>query len=105
MFSRLVMTTVLLLASAVGSEARPNQTTIVCVNPASGTAWPVHIDFGHATVDGFAAQIDVAQISWHDGKDGGNYTLERKTGELTAVFASSTGGYFMHYRCSGPGTH
>ena len=32
-------------------------------------------------------------------KDGGNYTLNRESGDLTASVASSTGGYFRHSRC------
>jgi hypothetical protein len=40
-----------------------------------------------------------ARVSWHDATDGGNYTLDRKSGELTVVVASSTGGYFLHHHC------
>jgi hypothetical protein len=35
--------------------------------------------------------------SWHDVTDGGNYTLDRQSGDLTV--ALSTGGYFLHERC------
>ena len=49
--------------------------------------------------DSNPARINEAQISWHDTTDGGNYTLDRKSGELTVVVASSTGGYFLHHRC------
>ena len=47
-------------------------------------------------------EISPAQISWHDAKDGGNYTLDRASGDLTVVLASSTGGYFLHHRCALP---
>ena len=53
-----------------------------------------------ATVDSYPAHIDDAKISWHDPTDGGNYTLDRKSGDLTVIVASSTGGYFLHDRCS-----
>jgi hypothetical protein len=32
-------------------------------------------------------------------KDGWNYTLDRKSGNLTVIIASSTGGNFLYDRC------
>jgi hypothetical protein len=65
----------------------------------SGVSWQIRIDFQQRTVDSNPARISSAEISWHDATDGGNYTLDRKSGSLTVIFASSTGGYFIHDRC------
>ena len=78
-----------------GSEA-----AITCTNPVSGTSWEITIDYRKATVDANPAEITKAQISWFDPKDGGNYRLDRNSGDLKASVASSTGGYFRHGRCS-----
>jgi hypothetical protein len=74
-------------------------TAVTCTNPVSGTSWQITIDYRKATVDSNPAEIKRAEISWFDPKDGGNYTLDRKSGDLTASVASSTGGYFRHGRC------
>ena len=50
-------------------------------------------------MDSNPAHISSSKIAWHDGKDGGNYTLDRKSGKLTVVLASSTGGYFIYDHC------
>jgi hypothetical protein len=57
------------------------------------------IDYRKSTVDSHPAEITRAAISWFDPKDGGHYTLDRTSGNLTASVASSTGGYFRHERC------
>jgi len=88
------------LVSASTGEAQEGKTAITCTNPISGTAWQIAIDFDHATVDSNRAQITDAKIAWFDITDGGNYTLDRRSGDLTASVASSTGGYFRHLRCS-----
>ena len=75
---------------------------IPCTNPASGAQWQVRIDYGRATVDANPADISAGAIGWRDAKDGWSYTLDRSSGELTAVVASSTGGYFLHFRCQLP---
>jgi hypothetical protein len=75
---------------------------ITCTNPASGATWQINIDYDRATVDANPARVSEAEISWHDTKDGGNYTLDRKSGNLTVIVASSTGGYFLHDRCGTP---
>ena len=50
-------------------------------------------------MDSNPARISDAKISWHDAKDGGNYTLDRNSGKLTVIVASSTGGYFLYDHC------
>ena len=87
------------LSPAVASWTPPGESAITCTNPASGASWQVKIDYDQATADSNPARISDAQISWHDSTDGGNYTLDRRSGELTVVVASSTGGYFLHHRC------
>jgi len=87
------------LCLAAGEGAAQRETAVTCTNPASGARWQIKIDYERRTVDANPARIDEARIAWHDVKDGGNYTLDRKSGELTVVVASSTGGYFLHDRC------
>jgi hypothetical protein len=87
------------LSPAVASGTPRGESAITCTNPASGASWQVKIDYDRATADSNPARINDAQISWHDSADGGNYTLDRRSGELTVVVASSTGGYFLHHRC------
>jgi hypothetical protein len=81
------------------SPARAAESSVTCTNPASGAHWQIRVDYEHGTVDSYAARITEANISWHDAADGGNYTLDRKSGNLTVVIASSTGGYFVYDRC------
>jgi len=88
-----------LAVPTVSGDAQPSETAITCVNPASGTSWQIMIDFRKSTVDSNPAEITRAEISWHDAKDGGNYTLDRASVKLTVIVASSTGGFFLHHRC------
>jgi hypothetical protein len=88
------------LVSTVSGDAQGGTTAITCTNPTSGTSWQISIDFDKATVDSNRAEITGAKISWFDPADRGNYTLDRTSGDLTAIVASSTGGYFRHGRCS-----
>jgi hypothetical protein len=81
------------------SLARAAESAVTCTNPASGAQWQIRVDYEHGTVDSYPARISAANISWHDASDGGNYTLDRKSGSLTVVIASSTGGYFVYDRC------
>ena len=81
---------------AVASAA---ETAVTCTNPASGANWQIRIDYERSTVDSYPASITQGKISWRDASDGGNYTLDRKSGNLTVVVASSTGGYFLYDRC------
>jgi hypothetical protein len=86
--------------AAAPGQAQDGQATVTCTNPVSGASWQILIDYSKATVDTYRANISGAEISWFDPKDGGNYTLDRRSGDLTASVASSTGGYFRHGRCS-----
>jgi hypothetical protein len=91
-----MMMTMLLLVPVMSAEARESR--IVCVNPASGASWNINVDFDKHTVDANAAKFSDGEISWKDSS-GANYTLDRKSGALTQVSPSSTGGYFLHDRC------
>jgi hypothetical protein len=88
--------------AAVRAQSAPPVSVLTCTNPASGTTWQISIDYDHATVDTNPAKVSDAEITWRDPKDLWNYTLDRKTGELTVVVASSTGGYFLHDTCKLP---
>jgi hypothetical protein len=88
-----------LAVPAMADAAQPGAAAMTCTNPASGATWQISIDYDKVTVDANPAQISDAKISWHDAKDGGNYTLDRASGNLTVVVASSTGGYFLYDRC------
>jgi len=90
----------LLLAPAVGGAAPQGVTMLVCTNPASHASWRIRIDFARGTVDSNPARISASKITWRDRTDGGNYTLDRASGDLTVVLASSTGGYFLHDHCA-----
>jgi hypothetical protein len=89
-----------LAVPTINGDTQESETAITCTNPASGTSWQIMIDYRKATVDSNPAEIKQAEITWFDPKDGGNYRLDRKSGNLTASVASSTGGYFRHGRCS-----
>jgi hypothetical protein len=86
------------VSTNIGAEE--SGASMTCTNLVSGVSWQISINFAESTVDSNPARISGTQISWHDGADGGNYTLDRKSGELTVIFASSTGGYFIHDRCT-----
>ncbi len=88
-----------IIIPGIGNAAPPSGSTISCTNPASGASWQIKIDYAKGTVDSNPAQIKETEISWHDAKDGGNYTLERSSGNLTVTVASSTGGYFLYDHC------
>ena len=96
----MIASTAGLAIPTVNGDAQEGGTSITCTNPVSGTSWHIAIDFDNATVDSNRAKITGAQISWFDPTDGGNYTLDRRSGDLTASVASSTGGYFRHLRCN-----
>jgi hypothetical protein len=87
------------MAASVCFGVEPDGAMMTCTNVASGTSWQIRIDYGKGTVDSYPARISSAEISWHDAADGGNYTLDRASGNLTVVVASSTGGYFLHHHC------
>jgi hypothetical protein len=83
-----------------GGEPQQSKTAVTCTNPVSGASWQITIDYANSTVDSNPAEITRTAISWFDPKDGGNYTLDLGSGALTAIVASSTGGYFRRARCS-----
>ena len=88
------------VAAPAGSiEAPHGETAITCMNPNSGTMWQIKVDYDRGTVDANPAQISPAEIKWRDAKDGWTYTLDRKSGNLTVVLASSTGGSMLFDRC------
>lgn len=97
--SQLLAGVALFAVRTVGAAAPAGPTTLTCTNAVSGANWKLSIDFGRSTVDANPARISDTSISWHDHKDGGNYTLDRKTGKLTVILASSTGGYFLYDNC------
>jgi hypothetical protein len=88
-----------LCGGSLSHAARASESAVICTNPASGVRWQIRIDYERNTVDSYPARITEADISWHDASDGGNYVLDRSSGNLTVVVASSTGGYFLHDRC------
>ncbi|MBV8105227.1 MAG: hypothetical protein JO223_11495 [Hyphomicrobiales bacterium] len=79
--------------------ARSGEIPVTCTNPYSGASWQIAIDYERKTVDSNPARISDAEISWRDAKDGWNYTLDRKSGKLTVILASATGGNFLYDRC------
>ncbi len=75
------------------------ETAIICTNPVSGATWQIRIDYERKTVDSYPATISDTKISWADAKESSNYTLDRKSGDLTVVVRSSTAGHFLYDRC------
>jgi hypothetical protein len=88
--------------AASGRAARAEGIAVTCTNPFSGASWQIAIDYDLKTVDANPASIDQAEISWRDAKDGWRYTLDRKSGALTVILASATGGNFLHDQCRLP---
>ncbi len=84
-----------------GGAARAAAAVLVCTNLTSGANWELKVDYEQRQVDSFPAEISERWISWHDTLHGGYYDLDRRSGDLTARFASSTGGYFLYHRCRG----
>jgi hypothetical protein len=84
---------------AAAIEASHGEASITCMNPASGATWQIKVDYDHSTVDSNPASISAAAITWRDLTDGWNYTLDLKSGNLTVVLASATGGNMLFDRC------
>ena len=84
---------------ATNSQAQGSETLITCTNPASGATWQIKIDYDRRTVDSNPARISDAEITWRDAKDGWHYKLDRRSGNLTVILASATGGNFLYDRC------
>ncbi len=88
------------LALAVfASRAQAGEVAVTCTNPFSGASWRIAIDYDRGTVDANPARISETEISWRDARDGWRYTLDRKSGKLTVVLASATGGNFLYDQC------
>jgi hypothetical protein len=96
-----VLTRLLATVLAVGFSvpAIGGETAITCTNPVSGATWQIRIDYERKTVDSYPATISDTKISWADAKESSNYTLDRKSGDLTVVIRSSTAGHFLYDRC------
>ncbi len=88
-----------IILPALNAAAQHGETAITCTNPVSGATWKIRIDYDRRTVDSNPARISDTEISWRDAADGWNYTLDRKSGNLTVILASATGGNFLHDRC------
>jgi hypothetical protein len=94
-----------LAAAAIAASGRAAEAAglaVTCTNPFSGASWQIAIDYDLKTVDSNPASIDETEISWRDAKDGWRYTLDRKSGALTVILASATGGNFLHDQCQLP---
>jgi hypothetical protein len=87
-----------ILAATAISRAQHGAKAVTCTNNTSGASWQINIDYDHSTVDTVPASISDAEISWHTA-DGQNFRLDRKSGDLTVILASSTGGAFLYDRC------
>ena len=87
---------------ASSGAAEAEAVSVTCTNPYRGPTWRIAIDYDLKTVDANPASIDETQIWWRDGKDGWRYTLDRRSGALTVVLASATGGNFLFDQCRMP---
>jgi hypothetical protein len=84
---------------ALAAEAQHGEAAITCMNVASGATWQIKVDYDHSTVDSNPARISEAEIAWRDRTDGWNYSLDLRSGKLTVILASSTGGNALLDRC------
>lgn len=88
-------------ACAGTARSQPPARSVTCSNPVSGTSWQIAIDLANTTVDAVPAQISDSEIAWRD-PTGRNYTLDRRSGELTMIAPSSTGGWVQRLHCRLP---
>ena|SRR5579862_9054316 len=79
--------------------ARAGELVFRCVNSASHAAWELKVNPADGTADGFPAKIGTATIAWRDATRGGDYELDRASGQLTFTNASSMGGYMLFHHC------
>jgi hypothetical protein len=84
---------------APSAQAQQGEVSVTCTNPLSGANWQLKINYDRHTVDGRPAEITERWISWYQAEEHGKYTLDRKSGELTVVTPSTTGGYFLYDHC------
>src|SRR5271166_3852038 len=94
-----IAATAALAFAGFAGDAQAGEIAVTCTNPFSGASWQIAIDYDRGTVDSNPARISDTEISWRDAKDGWRYTLDRKSGALTVVLASSTGGNFLFDQC------
>jgi hypothetical protein len=87
-----------LLLLGMTVPAISGETAVTCTNPISGARFQIKVDYDRSTVDTNPARINDREISWRD-ENRWNYTLDRKSGKLTIILASSTGGSFLYDRC------
>ena len=73
--------------------------TYRCMNTASQATWDVKVDYDQATAESYPADITASRIRWENKKEGGTYSLDRKSGDLTFAVASSTGGALWFHKC------
>lgn len=85
---------------AIAARAQEKAIPVVCSNPVSGVHWQIMIDYQKNTVDSLPAAISPDEISWFDPKDGGYYSIDRESGDLTTALGSSTGGWLRHNHCA-----
>jgi len=99
-FTLLIPLIAVVLAGGLGNaQVARAEAAIICTNPYSGATWHISVDYDRGTVDSNPAHISDGEMSWHDAKDNSNYTLDRKSGRLTVIVPSSTGGYFLYDEC------
>lgn len=100
-FHRAVLIAAIGGLGALGGQPplRAAEVAIECVNPASGATWQIKVDYDKRTVNSYPAEVSNSEITWRDLKDRYKYALDRSTGKLTVVFASSTGGNFLVDHC------
>jgi len=96
--NRLVAAATGALMLGMAAPATSGETAVTCTNPASGASFQIKIDYDRSTVDTNPAKINDREISWRD-ENRWTYTLDRTSGNLTIVLASSTGGSFLYDRC------
>jgi hypothetical protein len=88
----------LICVAGTAANAQHGAKAVTCTNNSSGASWQINIDYENNTVDTVPASIEADLISWHT-TDGQFFKLNRKSGDLTVVLASSTGGFFIYDRC------
>ena len=88
-----------LLLRTAAFSAHAADLSFRCANSASHATWDLKVDPANGTVDGSPAKFGTASIAWRDTARGGNYALDRSSGELTYTNASSMGGYMLFYHC------
>ena len=86
-------------AAVSSAEIQHGEIPITCTNPFSGATWQIKIDYDHATVDSNPARISDSEISWREAPAAGITGSTVRSGKLTVILASATGGNFLYDRC------